>query len=301
MRLQVPIKLHGSLWPAAVILAAGVVAPLGILAVVSWSLPLDFGGVAWGKFSPDAYIGLLFERDFDGVLVFQSDFVRIFLRSVALAGLATTVCLLFALPVALHIAGCPPRRKALYLLLITVPFWTCVVVQMYGWITLLADNGLLNQMLNRIRVVSGPLGVLYTYGATLLGLVYTFLPFMVLPIYAALDDMDWSVVEAALDLGATGPVALRDVVIPGCRGGILAGVGLVFVPALGTYVVSDLLGGNRSMMLGNLVAFQFSSGHNWPLGAAMAFALLALVLAALVISRVRLAMNDRIGVRHEFA
>ncbi|PCE24015.1 ABC transporter permease [Paraburkholderia acidicola] len=301
MRLQVPMKLHRSLWPAAVILAAGVVAPLGILAVVSWSLPLDFGGVAWGKFSSDAYIGLLFERDFDGVLVFQSDFVQIFVRSVALAGMATIVCLLFALPVALHIAGCPPRRKALYLLLITVPFWTCVVVQMYGWITLLADNGLLNHVLNRIRVVDVPLGVLYTYGATLLGLVYTFLPFMVLPIYAALDDMDWRVVEAALDLGATGPVALRDVVIPGCRGGIAAGVGLVFVPALGTYVVSDLLGGNRSMMLGNLVAFQFSSGHNWPLGAAMAFALLGLVLVALVVSRVRLAVSDRGGVRHEFA
>lgn len=301
MRLTVPIKIHGSLWPAAIILAAGVIAPLGILAVVSWSLPLDFGGVAWGKFSPDAYIGLLFERDFDGVLVFQSDFARILVRSIVLAGGTTVLCMLFAFPVALHIAGSPPRRKAMYLLLITVPFWTCVVVQMYGWITLLADNGLLNQWLNRIHVVNGPLGVLYTYGATLLGLVYTFLPFMVLPIYASLDDMDWRVVEAALDLGATGPVALRDVVIPGCRGGIAAGVGLVFVPALGTYVVSDLLGGNRSMMLGNLVAFQFASGHNWPLGAAMAFALLALVLVALVVSRVRLAMRERLDIQHAFA
>jgi len=147
---------------------------------------------------------LVYTYDFDGTRLFQWDYLRVFMRSVALAGATTVTCLLLALPVALHIVGSPPRRKAILLLLVTVPFWTCVVVQMYGWITLLADNGLLNQWLDKLGVTRGPLGLLYTDGATLLGLVYTFVPIMILPVYAALEDLDWHIVEAALDLGATG-------------------------------------------------------------------------------------------------
>lgn len=294
-------KLCGGVLPVAAVLVAGVVAPLGILAVVSLCAPLDFGGVAWGSFSFDAYTELFYTRDFDGTPVFQADHLRIFIRSTALAGAATAICVLLAIPVALHIAGCSPRRKAIFLLLVTVPFWTCMVVQMYGWIILLADNGLLNQLLGRLHVMSGTLGVLYSNGATLLGLVYAFLPFMVLPVYAALDDMDWRIVEAALDLGATEHVAFRDIVVPTCREGIAAGVALVFVPALGICVVPDLLGGNHAMMLGNLVAFQFAAGPNWPLGAAMAFALLGIVLMVMLARRVGLAMRARARVEHGFA
>jgi spermidine/putrescine transport system permease protein len=300
MWVKESISMRVGIWPVAAVMAVGVIAPLCVLAVVSWSAPLDFGGVAWGKFSPDAYIGLLYERDFDGTLVLHSDFVRILIRSVVLAASTTAICLLLALPTALYIAGCSARMKVIFLLLITVPFWTCVVVQMYGWIILLADNGLLNQLLVRAGVIHGLLGMLYTYSATLLGMVYTFLPFMVLPIYAALEDLDWSIVEAALDLGATRTVAFREVVMPSCRAGIGAGIGLVFVPALGTYVVSDLLGGNHTMMLGNLVAFQFSSGHDWPSGAAMAFAILGVVLVGMLARRARLVKKTRIGVAHEF-
>ena len=294
-------KGEGGVLPVAAVLLAGVAAPLAILAVVSLTSRLQFGGVAWGNFSLDAYTSLVYTYDFDGTRLFQWDYLRVFARSVALAGAATAICLLLALPVALHIASSPPRRKAILLLLVTVPFWTCVVVQMYGWITLLADNGLLNQWLDKVGVTRGPLGVLYTDGATLLGLVYTFVPFMILPVYVALEDRDWHIVEAALDLGATGFVALRDVVVPCCRAGIAAGVGLVFVPALGTCVVSDLLGGNHSMMLGNLVAFQFAGGRNWPLGAAMAFVLLGAVLACLVARRIVQSVRGRVRARYEFA
>ncbi|WP_116135330.1 ABC transporter permease [Trinickia diaoshuihuensis] len=294
-------KLQCGVLPVAVVLFAGVAAPLAILAVVSCSARLPFGGVAWGSFSLDAYRALVFTHDFDGTPLVQWDYLRVLVRSVALAGAATVICLLLALPTALHIMGSPPRRKAILLLLVTVPFWTCVVVQMYGWITLLADNGLLNRLLDKWGATHGPLGVLYTDGATLLGLVYTFLPFMVLPVYAALEDLDWRIVEAALDLGATGFVALRDVVLPCCRAGIAAGIGLVFVPALGTCVVSDLLGGNHAMMLGNLVAFQFADGRNWPLGAAMAFVLLGAVLLGLLARRIRASVRGRAGARYAFA
>ncbi|KVE38480.1 ABC transporter permease [Burkholderia sp. TSV86] len=294
------IAKYAGLAPVVACIAAGVIAPLGVLAVVSFSVPLDLGGVAWGKFSTLAYWSLVFDRDFDGTIVLQADFLRVFVRSIALAAAATLICLALALPSALYIASRPARQKNLLLLAITIPFWICIVVQMYGWLIMLADNGIANRLLNRIGVLHGSLGMIYTDAATLLGLVYAFLPFMVLPIYAALDDMDWRLIEAAYDLGATKSRAVREIVIPICRGGIAAGVGLVFAPALGTYVISDLLGGSRSMMIGNLVDFQFAAGRNWPLGAAMAFALLGIGLISVLAWRMRVNALGK-GIAHEFA
>ncbi|WP_089339880.1 ABC transporter permease [Burkholderia singularis] len=294
------IAKYAGLAPVVACIAAGVIVPLGVLAVVSLSVPLDLGGVAWGKFSTLAYWSLVFDRDFDGTIVLQADFLRVLVRSIALAAAATLICLVLALPSALYIVSRPARQKNLLLLAVTIPFWICIVVQMYGWLIVLADNGIANRLLNRIGVLHGPLGMIYTDAATLLGLVYAFLPFMVLPIYAALDDMDWRLIEAAYDLGATQSRAVREIVIPICRGGIAAGVGLVFAPALGTYVISNLLGGSRSMMIGNLVDFQFAAGRNWPLGAAMAFALLGIALISMLARRIRVNALGK-DVAHEFA
>ena len=271
--------------PTALVMIAGVVLPMIVLAVVSLSAPRDFGGVSWGDFTAGAYERIVFDRDWDGGRVLQQGYLAIFIRSMTMAVLTTAGCLLIGFPTALFMATRSLKWKAALLILITIPFWTCVVVQMYGLIIVIADDGLLNQMLSRAGLMHGPLGLLYTDLATLIGLVYAFTPFMVLPIFAALDDFDWRLAEAAYDLGAHKPAVLVHVVVPCCRPGIMAGIGLVFVPALGSYTVPGLLGGNHAFMIGNLIDFQFAGGRDWPLGAAMSFALLAAVLLAMLASR----------------
>ncbi|AOI72068.1 ABC transporter permease [Burkholderia ubonensis] len=286
--------------PAVLVMGAGVVLPMIVLAVVSLSAPLDFGGVAWGDFTARAYERVVFDRDWDGSLVLQQGYLAIFARSMTMALLTTAGCLLIGFPTALFMATRSRKWKAALLILITIPFWTCVVVQMYGWIIVIADNGLLNQILSRAGLVQGTLGLLYTDLATVIGLVYAFTPFMILPIFAALDDFDWRLLEAAYDLGANKPAALAHVVVPCCRPGIMAGVGLVFVPALGSYTIPGLLGGNHAFMIGNLIDFQFAGGRDWPLGAAMSFVLLAVVLLAMLASRLSSLVQRQERV-HEFA
>ncbi|WP_420291550.1 ABC transporter permease [Burkholderia thailandensis] len=281
-------------------MGAGVVLPMIVLAVVSLSAPLDFGGVAWGDFTARAYERVVFDRDWDGSLVLQQGYLAIFARSMSMALLTTAGCLLIGFPTALFMATRSRKWKAALLILITIPFWTCVVVQMYGWIIVIADNGLLNQILSRAGLMHGTLGLLYTDLATVIGLVYAFTPFMILPIFAALDDFDWRLLEAAYDLGANKPAALAHVVVPCCRPGIMAGVGLVFVPALGSYTIPGLLGGNHAFMIGNLIDFQFAGGRDWPLGAAMSFVLLAVVLVAMLASRLGSLFQRQERV-HEFA
>lgn len=303
---QVPIVVHLlKSWPkmynpAVLVMGAGVVLPMIVLAVVSLSVPLDFGGVAWGNFTARAYERVVFDRDWDGARVLQHGYIDIFARSVVMALLTTAGCLLIGFPTALFMATRSRKWKAALLILITIPFWTCVVVQMYGWIIVIADNGLLNQILSRAGLMQGTLGLLYTDLATVIGLVYAFTPFMILPIFAALDDFDWRLLEAAYDLGANKPAALVHVVVPCCRPGIMAGVGLVFVPALGSYTIPGLLGGNHAFMIGNLIDFQFAGGRDWPLGAAMSFVLLAVVLVAMLASRLGSLFQRRERV-HEFA
>nr|WP_038801162.1 ABC transporter permease [Burkholderia oklahomensis] len=278
----------------------GVMIPLIVLVVVSISAPLEFGGVAWADFTIRAYERVVFDRDWDGALVFQRGYLAIFVRSLTMAVLTTAGCLLVGFPTALFFATRTAKWKAVLLVLVTIPFWTCVVVQMCGWIIVLADNGLLSHFLSYIGLLHGSLSLLYTDLATLIGLVYAFTPFMVLPIFAALDEFDWRLVEAAYDLGANKSAALRHVIVPGCHPGIMAGVGLVFVPSLGAYAIPGLLGGNHAFMVGNLIDFQFASGRDWPLGAAMSFVLLAIVLLAMLALRLT-SLHQRQGRTHEFA
>ncbi len=278
--------------PVVALLMVGTLLPIAVVASVSLMRPLAYGGVDWGRFSFDAYLNLIVDRDFDGNLIFQSDHVRIFARSLALAAATTAGCVALGVPTALFIATQPPRRKNALLILVTIPFWTSLVIRSYAWIILIADHGFANRALNGLGVLAGPLGLLYTTPATLIGLLYTFFPFMVLPVYASLDDFDWRIVEAAYDLGATQWRALRDVVIPNCMPGIAAGIGLVFVPAFGSYVIPNLLGGSHSMMIGNLIEMKFTQGRNWPLGASLSLALVGLVLAMMLARRLTSAKRE---------
>jgi spermidine/putrescine transport system permease protein len=204
----------------------------------------------------------------------------ILLRSIALSAAATAICLVMGFPLALFIARAT-RRKSLYLHLVILPFWTSFLVRTYAWMFLLRDTGLVNTSLIGLGVLREPLPLLYNDGAVLLGLVYGFLPFMVLPLYATLERMDPALLEAAADLGARPWSTLFRVVVPLGKPGIWAGSVLVFIPCLGAYLTPDLLGGGKSVMVGNLVQNQFTNARDWPFGSAVSLILMLFTLAAL--------------------
>ena len=204
-------------------------------------------------------------------------------RSVWMAVATTVLCLLVSYPIAYYLAiGAPRRWKGLLLGLVVVPFWTSFLIRTYAWMFILRSEGLLNVALVGTGLLDRPLELLYTQTAVMIGLVYGELPFMILPLYASLEKLDRSLLEAAADLGAGRAQTFRRVTVPLTMPGIAAGIVLVFIPSLGQFVVSDLLGGARSMLLGNLIQNQFAVARNRPFGAALAFELTAAVLLLLV-------------------
>lgn len=281
------LRRLGLITPSMLVLAVFLVAPLAIMLLVSFLQPGDYGGVKWGEYSPEAYINFFYERDLDDSLVFNTDYLGIFQRSLGLAAMTTLGCLLIGFPTALYLALQSEKKRNLLLFLVTVPFWTNLLVRVYAWILLLRNGGLVDSGLGLIGLGDGALGILYTDTAVMIGLLYTFLPFMVLPIYTSLEKLDWRLVEAAFDLGANRFQALKRIILPLALPGMLAGTTLVFIPALGNYIIPELLGGGKALMIGNLVQLQFGSAHNWPLGSALAFALFSLVLLALLFNGLR--------------
>jgi spermidine/putrescine transport system permease protein len=264
------------LLPARVWMALFFAAPLGIICAYSFLTRGDYGGVeqpwtleSFTRFADPLYLEILF-------------------RSVWIAALATALCALLGFPLALFIAQ-SGRRKNLYLQLVLLPFWTSFLIRTYAWIFILRDTGLVNTVFLRLHLISSPLELLYNDGAVLLGLVYNFLPFFVLPMYATLERLDPALLEAAADLGARPLATIWRVVIPVSAPGIAAGCVLVFIPCLGAYLTPDLLGGGKTVMLGNLVQNQFTTARDWPFGAAASLVLMlasTLLLSSLMRSRV---------------
>jgi spermidine/putrescine transport system permease protein len=205
-----------------------------------------------------------------------------FINALWMATGGTALCLLIGFPLAYYLATRAGPRRTLLLVLVVVPFWTSFLIRTYAWMFILRTEGLLNLVLTGSGLLHHPVELLYTPTAVLIGLVYGELPFMILPLYAALEKLDRSLLEAAADLGAGGVQAFRRVTLPLTLPGLAAGVVLVFVPSLGQFVVSDLLGGARSMLLGNLIQNQFFVARNKPFGSALAFELMAAVLALLL-------------------
>ncbi|GLK87403.1 ABC transporter permease [Pseudomonas turukhanskensis] len=273
--------------PAMLTLLVFMLLPLGIMFVVSILQSGDYGGVKWGEYSFEAYRNFFYERDLDDTLVFNTDYLEIFQRSFWLSILTTAGCLLIGFPTALYLALQTERKRNLLLFLVTVPFWTNLLVRAYAWMLLLRNGGLVDEGLQGLGITDTGLGLLYTNNAVIIGLLYTYLPFMVLPIYTSLEKMDWRLVEAAFDLGANRFHALKRIIVPLAMPGIVAGSILVFIPSLGNYIIPELLGGGKTLMIGNLIQLQFGSSHNWPLGAALSFALLSFVLLAMLVYSVR--------------
>ena len=209
-------------------------------------------------------------------------YLAIFLRSVWIAAAATLLCLLLGFPLALFISR-SGERKNLYLTLVILPFWTSFLIRTYSWMFLLRDTGLINSILLRLGLIHQPLPLLYNYGAVLLGLVYGYLPFAVLPLYATLERLDPSLLEASADLGARPWQTLLRVTLPLAAPGFLAASVLIFIPCLGAYLTPDLLGGGKTVLIGNLINNQFTTARDWPFGSAASLVLMAIVLILLLL------------------
>jgi spermidine/putrescine transport system permease protein len=270
--------------PALLTIILASVGPLGVMLVYSVMEKGSFGGVAFGQFSLDGWMNVFVERDLFGDTLMLADAnLIIFWRSIRLALITTVATLLIGFPTAYYIATRAERVRSQWMLLITIPFWTNLLIRTFAIMGLLSNQGPINNLLVWTGVIDTPIQMLFTDGAVLLGLVYVYLPLMVLPIYASLERMDFNLVEAGYDLYATRLKVLWHIVIPSCKPGIIAGSILVFIPAIGAYVTPRVLGGGKNMMMGNLIELQFGQGRNWPLGAALSICLLLIVTAALII------------------
>jgi spermidine/putrescine transport system permease protein len=273
---------YGLVAPALVVIGLFGILPLLIMVVYSFLKAGDYGGVQW-IFSTEAYVSFLFQRDiFDGTLTFSDDYLVIYLRSILFAGATTIICLALGFPTAYFMATRPPHQRALWVFLITIPFWSNLLVRTLAVMLIIRDEGLINDALIGLGLIDKPIVILYTNFAIMLGLLYSFLPFMVLPLYASLEKMDFRLVEAGFDLYATRGKVLRRIIIPLAKPGIIAGCLLVFIPAIGAYVTPLILGGGTHLMIGDLIALQFGSSRNWPLGSAQALILMTAVLVALL-------------------
>ncbi|PRI12375.1 ABC transporter permease [Leucobacter massiliensis] len=266
--------------PALLVAALFTVGPLIVIIVFSvMSRPPQGGGVVY-EFTLAPYVDFLFQTNFLGETSFDPRYLSVFGDSLLQGGITTLVCLVLAFPIALWIATRAERLQNVLVLLITIPFWTNLLVRTYAWMLILNDNGIINSGLELVGLP--PLELLYTPLASQLGLIYTFLPFMVLPIYASLASFDFRLAEAAYDLGARKATVMRRVILPLATPGIVSGVLLVFMPAFGSYVQPVLLGGGKVLLIGNLIASQFGDARNWPFGAALSVVILIVLMLALI-------------------
>ena len=250
-----------------------VVAPTVMLVAVSFAERDSLGRIVW-TFTTENYV-----RAFDWL------WLKVLLVSVWYAFLTTVICMAVGYPVAYTIGRAPPRWRSLLLMLVMVPFWTSFLIRTYAWITILSKEGLVNSLLLNAGFISQPVPLLYTPFAIVLGLVYNFLPFMILPIYTSVEKLDNAMIEAAYDLGA-GPLrAFSQVIIPLTRPGIAAGAMLVFVPSIAMFAITTLMGGGTNPTIGEVIFKQFTSGRNQPFGAALGTLLLLIFILALWLTR----------------
>ena len=271
--------------PSWLTIAVFLVAPVALMALYSFLTKEFRGGVIW-EFSLAAYDQFFFDRGLfgDEPPKIQWTYIAIFARSIVQALVATVLCLLIGFPTAYFIATRPVASRTVWLFLVTVPYWVNLLIRTVSMKFLIRDNGPVNEWLLELGLIDAPIAMINTNFAIQLGLFYSYLPFMVLPIYATMERYDFTLSEAAADLYATRWTTLVEVVLPAVRPGVVAGCILVFVPSLGSFLAPDLLGGAKNFMIGSLIEDQFKgAAGNWPFGAACAMVLLTMVLLALML------------------
>lgn len=210
-------------------------------------------------------------------------YLEIYSNSFILAVSTTAFCVLFGYPFAYHMARSGKKKKALMMIMLMIPFWTNSLIRLNGWKTILGKTGLLNTVLMNLHLIGKPLEIIYTRGAVMLGMVYVLFPYMVLPLFTSIDKLDFSLLEASNDLGANRVKTFLNITLPLTAPGIFSGIILVFIPSLGYFFVSDIMGGGKSQMIGNLIENQFKAANNWPFGAALSMLLIALIIIMVTI------------------
>ncbi|GLK83890.1 ABC transporter permease [Ancylobacter defluvii] len=269
--------------PALVIVFIAAIGPLFVMLAYSFMAKGDYGDVKFGQYSLDGWFSVLFQRDmFDDTITLADAHLSILWRSVKLSIITTLATLALGFPTAYFIATRPRSSREIWVFLITIPFWTNLLIRTFAMQQVIRNEGILNTVLRALGIIDQPLQIMYTDWAILFGMVYVYLPLMVLPLYASMEKLDFRLIEAGYDLYASRWAVLRRIIIPLVKPGIVAGSILVFVPSLGAYVIPRVLGGGKNLMLGNLIELQFGAGRNWPLGAAISITLMVLVMVAML-------------------
>jgi spermidine/putrescine transport system permease protein len=258
------------LLPATIFLLIFFVLPLAIVLVYSFLSRGTYGGVNW-TFTLENYLRLA-----------DSIYWTVLLRSCWLAFLTTVACLLVGYPIAFFIATRPQPWRNVLLILVIIPFWTNFLVRTYAWMVLLRTEGVINVALQGLHIIKEPLELLFTPFAVGVGLIFGYLPFAILPLYATIERLNFSFVEAAHDLGANDLRTFWRVILPLTRRGIIAGALLVFIPSVGAFITPDILGGAKTLMIGNLIQNQFLKARDWPFGSALSILMMAVVLVPIV-------------------
>ncbi len=268
--------------PALTIIGFAALGPLLIMLVYSFLQKGLYGGVIW-SFSTQGWFDVFFYKDiFDDTVGFADAHMSIFWRSIRLSLATTILTLLIGFPTAYFIATRSEKWRPVFLFLVTIPFWTNLLIRTFAIMEVIKNEGVVNSVLKWAGIIEAPIQIMFTDFAIMLGMVYVYLPLMVLPLYASMERLDFRLVEAGYDLYASRWQVLRRIIVPLVKPGMIAGSILVFVPSLGAYVTPRILGGGKNLMLGNLIELQFGQGRNWPLGAALSITLLVVVMVALL-------------------
>lgn len=275
------LMLMALLAPTGLFLLVFFVGPMLIMLTYSFLEPGLYGGVEWNFYHWN--YGRVFGWADGFYEEFDTVYLEILLRSVGLA-IATVLCTLFiCYPVAFWVSTLSAKKKALCIFLITLPFFASMVVRLYAWVLILRNSGFANQFLEATGLITEPLNLMFSGTAVIIGMVYIFIPFMFLPIYSSVEKLDKNLLQASEDLGATPFTTFRKVIFPLTLPGIIAGCILVFIPSLGNFVVPDLLGGAKVLMIGNMIEQQFLYARNWPFGATLSMVIIFMMMIILFI------------------
>ena len=253
--------------PVVLIMVLLIAVPVIYVCIMSFCSIYEFYNVTY-NFTFDNYLRLA-----------NQDYLKIYTQSIFIAFITTLICILIGYPFSYLIASTKSKKKKILYMLVIIPFWTNSLIRIYGWRTFLGTNGWLNTILQLLNITDEPIDFLYKTGATVLGMVYCLIPFMILPLYTSIEKLDVTLLEASSDLGAGSMKTFVNVILPLTSGGIFSGSLMVFIPCLGYFFVSDILGGGNSDVIGNLIERQFQGGNNWPLGAALSIVLIVVTLA----------------------
>lgn len=274
-------------------LAFAIGVPLLIIVIYSFlEKPSQGTGVKW-VFTTENYQALFIQQKLDGTTALDTRYLKVLWTSFSYSLITTFVTLLLSVPVAMWIATRAAHRRTLLVALVTLPFWISILIRTYGMRQIIADEGPIGSFLGLFNI---DWSILYSPPATILGLIYVFLPFMILPIYASAERFDFRLAEAAYDLGARKLTVVRKIILPSIRPGIISGIALVFIPALGSFLQSDMLGGGKTNMVANVIANNFGQARNWPFGSALAVLLIVLTLLfVLIIQGISQRRGDKVN------